>query len=103
MLKFFSQANTKQPQNPIVPDLQEAAPVAREASSIRVLETDDRLGNLSSADFGDYRNLLFLACALGLVPDSEAAVLQGRKALSEQLAAAEERWCQLQEEIEGAA
>jgi hypothetical protein len=51
MLKFFSQANTKQPQNPIVPDLQEAAPVAREASSIRVLETDDRLGNLSPADF----------------------------------------------------
>src|ERR1700722_17384903 len=52
MLSFFSSANAKQqPQNSIVPELPAEPPVTQKASSIRVLETDQRLGNISPADF----------------------------------------------------
>jgi hypothetical protein len=52
MLSFFSSANAKQqPQNSIVPELPAEPPVTQKAPSIRVLETDERLGNISPADF----------------------------------------------------
>jgi hypothetical protein len=52
MLSFFSSANAKQqPQNSIVPELPAEVPVTQKASPIRVLETDQRLGNISPADF----------------------------------------------------
>jgi hypothetical protein len=53
MLKSFSQVIVKRPQAAVhVPQEEEPkAPVRLEACSIRVLDTDDRLGNISPGDF----------------------------------------------------
>lgn len=51
MLSMFSQAKARPSQPSIVPDAHDIVPAAREPSAIRVLETDERLGNLSAADF----------------------------------------------------
>ncbi|MGL9617987.1 methyl-accepting chemotaxis protein [Bradyrhizobium sp. U531] len=51
MLSFFSQASHKQASPSIVPDAPDAAPASREPCAIRVLESDDRLQNISESDF----------------------------------------------------
>jgi hypothetical protein len=48
---MFSQAKIKPSQTSIVPDAHDAVPAAREPFAIRVLETDERLGGISPADF----------------------------------------------------
>ncbi|MBP1093199.1 FIST N-terminal domain-containing protein [Bradyrhizobium diazoefficiens] len=51
MLSLFSQASHKQPAPSIVAEVREEAPAVREACAIRVLESDDRLQNISEGDF----------------------------------------------------
>jgi hypothetical protein len=51
MLKFLTRAGAEQPKSSIVPEFREEAPVKREACAIRVLDTDDKLRNISPADF----------------------------------------------------
>lgn len=51
MLSFFSQAGHKQAAPSIVPDLHDETPASREPCAIRVLESDDRLQNISEGDF----------------------------------------------------
>ncbi len=51
MLSFFSQASHKQASPSIVPDAPDATPESREPCAIRVLESDDRLQNISENDF----------------------------------------------------
>jgi len=51
MLSLFSQASRKQSAPSIVPELRDEAPASREASAIRVLESDDRLQDISEGDF----------------------------------------------------
>lgn len=51
MLSFFSQASHKQASPSIVPDAPDAAQASREPCVIRVLESDDRLQNISESDF----------------------------------------------------
>ncbi|PDT89284.1 histidine kinase [Bradyrhizobium sp. Y36] len=51
MLSFFSQARHKQASPSIVPDVPDETPANREPCAIRVLESDDRLQNISESDF----------------------------------------------------
>ncbi|QOZ77400.1 histidine kinase [Bradyrhizobium sp. CCBAU 53351] len=51
MLSFFSQASHKQAAPSIVPDPHDEAPASPEPCAIRVLESDDRLQNISESDF----------------------------------------------------
>ncbi|TQF41600.1 histidine kinase [Bradyrhizobium sp. UNPF46] len=51
MLSFFSQASHKQASPSIVPDVPDETPASREPCAIRVLESDDRLQNISESDF----------------------------------------------------
>ncbi|GMO17931.1 FIST N-terminal domain-containing protein [Bradyrhizobium sp. TM233] len=51
MLSFFSQASHKQASPSIVPDIHDETPASREPCAIRVLESDDRLQNISEGDF----------------------------------------------------
>jgi hypothetical protein len=51
MLKLFTKAGPKQPEPEIVHKPEPEATVRREACAIRVLESDDRLGNISPQDF----------------------------------------------------
>jgi len=51
MLSLFSQPAAKQTQPTTAPDTQPAATVVSAVQSIRVLETDERLANVSPADF----------------------------------------------------
>ncbi|MBR0951078.1 methyl-accepting chemotaxis protein [Bradyrhizobium canariense] len=51
MLSFFSQASHKQPSPSIAPEIHDEAQAVREACAVRVLESDDRLQNISEGDF----------------------------------------------------
>ncbi|MBR0927394.1 FIST C-terminal domain-containing protein [Bradyrhizobium diazoefficiens] len=51
MLSFFSQASHKQAAPSIVPDPHHETPASPEPCAIRVLESDDRLQNISESDF----------------------------------------------------
>ncbi|GMP01412.1 MULTISPECIES: FIST N-terminal domain-containing protein [Bradyrhizobium] len=51
MLSFFSQASHKKASPSIVPDIHDETPASREPCAIRVLESDDRLQNISEGDF----------------------------------------------------
>jgi hypothetical protein len=51
MLKLFSKTGAKQPEPDLVQISEAGATVRREACAIRVLESDDRLGNISPQDF----------------------------------------------------
>ncbi|MDN5001877.1 FIST N-terminal domain-containing protein [Bradyrhizobium sp. GCM10027634] len=51
MLSLFSQASHKQAAPSIVPEVHDEAPAFREAGAIKVLESDDRLQNISEGDF----------------------------------------------------